>query len=377
MLIDLSSFVINPSINVSPYCYSVFRIEPYLTCEHECVYCFARWYRALSINKNEYTLNILGNVKKAFKSLRKRHIKPIPFRLSTLVDPFQPIENQYRISKHIMVLCLKYGIPLIINTKSTLLVNEDYFNILRKLSEEGIVIVQVSLFTCNEELTKILEPRTPPPKSRLDMVEKLSRDNIPVVIRLQPFVPGITDYELKEIIEQAKYAGAKQVIVETLRDEIKNMEFYEKLAFDKQMYKSIKAWESYSLSNKTPLKVLRPNKKWRLGVYMLTKSLCDKYGLEFSACKESFYELYTAKNCCGIHFINKSKYTLRPTLYEAWEYYKKRGKIPSFEELTKNLMDIYVFGNNLKQYPRFLRKKLMAHEKILKQTLNGSKSFLI
>ena len=50
---------------------------------------------------------------------------------------------------------------LIINTKATLLAKDDYFTILRKLSDREIVIVQISLSVLNDKIAKILEPHAP------------------------------------------------------------------------------------------------------------------------------------------------------------------------------------------------------------------------
>lgn len=363
-------FVINPSINVSPYCYSLLKAEIYTTCAHECVYCFGRWYRVASTDENVNAYVTLRNFERMLRLLSKRGLKTMPFRLSTLVDPFQPIEKERGFSRRILVLCRKYDAPLIINTKAPYLLTADYLGILEALSDSGLVIVQVSLSTLSNEIAEKLEPHAPPPIKRLDAAEKLSRENIPVVVRLQPFIPGITDWEIREIIEQTKYAGVKQIIVESLRDEVENLRFYEELAHDKSPYKDLNLWASYSPSVEVPSKIVRPNSAWRLATYKLVKELCDKYGLEFSTCKEGFYEYHTAKNCCGIHLMEGSKYTLRPTLQEAWKYYKRHERFPTFKELIDGLEGEYIFGEGLKRYPRPIRKGIKSHEKILKEILD-------
>jgi len=371
---DLDSFVVNPSINVSPYCYSILRVEPYSTCGHRCVYCFGRWYRVESAEGME--LDAVKGFKRILKFLRKRSLRIMPFRLSTLVDPFQPIEEERRLSRHIMKLCLKYEAPLIINTKATLLLKDDLLSILRGLSDRGLVIVQVSLSTINAGFARILEPNAPQPIERLNMAEKLSGENVPVIVRLQPFIPGITDHEVENIIRQSRYAGVKQIIVEALRDEIKNLKIYEKLAYSKAAYDDLSAWLPYSPSVELPSKIIRPGIEWRIKVYAGVKSLCDKHGLEFSTCKEGLYDYHTARNCCGIHHITDGKYALRPTLYEAWKYYGKRGEIPSFNELLTSLNEAYIFGDEMKRYPRPLRKKMRSHEKILKEILDEKRDII-
>jgi len=363
-------FVINPSINVSPYCYSLLKAETYTTCAHACVYCFGRWYRVVSAGGNENAYIMLRNFERTLKFLSKKRLKTIPFRLSTLVDPFQPIEKEKGFSRRVLVLCRKYEVPLIINTKAPYFLTTDYLSILKALGDGGLVVVQISLSTLSDETAKKLEPYAPPPIKRLDAAEKLSGDNIPVVVRLQPFIPGITDWEIKEIIEQTRYAGVKQIIVESLRDEIENLRFYEELAYDKSTYKDLNLWTSYSPSVEVPSKIVRPNSTWRLVSYKLVKELCDKYGLEFSTCKEGFYEYHTAKNCCGMHLMEGSKYALRPTLQEAWEYYRRHKKFPKFKELIDELGEKYIFGEGLKRYPRPIRKGIKSHEKILREILD-------
>lgn len=370
-------FVINPSINVSPYCYSILRLDPYQSCNHRCMYCFGRWYRTSETHDIKPIPNILESFKRILNFLKRNNLKIIPFRLSTLIDPFQNIEEDYRVSRKIMNLCLNYDVPLIINTKAILPLKPDYLDLLKKLSNKSIVIVQISFSTLNNDISKVLEPNVPSPISRLDMMEKLSIENIPVIVRMQPFIPGISDYEIEKSIEEFKYAGARQIIVEVLRDEIENLKFYKELAYDKSIYENLDEWSSYSPSVEVPSKIIRPNIHWKTKIYSKIRELCIKYGLQFSTCKEGFYDYHTAPNCCGIHFIDSSKYIQRPTLYEAWIYYKTNNKLPNFKELVTSLNDSYIFGDEVKRYPRSLKKKIKSHEKILYELLNERRNELI
>lgn len=373
---SLESFVINPSINVSPYCYSILRIEPYSGCGHRCIYCFGRWYRVESAEGSGAEPNVARDFKRMLNSLRKRSLKTMPFRLSTLVDPFQPIEEKRRVSKHVMAMCLKHSAPLIINTKATLLLRNDLFSILMELNSRGLVIVQISLSTINAKIASLLEPNAPPPMERLNMAEKLSEKNVPVIVRLQPFIPGITDCEAEDIVKHSRYAGVKQLIVEALRDDVENMKIYEELAYEKSAYSNLGSWLSYSPSVEVSSKIVRPSIEWRLKAYMKTKSLCEKYGLEFSTCKEGFYSYHTAKNCCGMHYLEDGSYLLRPTLHEVWMYREKYNVIPSFEELAASLTDSYLFGDRIRRYPRALRRKVLSHEKILREILGEKRDMI-
>lgn len=369
-------FVINPSINVSPYCYSILRLDPYQSCSHRCVYCFGRWYRGSEANDIKFIPNIIESFKRIIKFIVRNNLKIIPFRLSTLIDPFQTVEAHYRISGKIMNLCLKYDLPLIINTKSILPLESEYFNLLKMLGDRGLIVLQISFSTLNNDIAKILEPNAPPPNLRLDMIEKFSKENIPVIVRLQPFIPGITDYEIERSIEEFKYAGVKQIIVEALRDEIENLNLYAKIAYDNSIYKSLDYWATYSPSVEVSSKIVRPNIDWKRNVYRKIMELCIKYGLQFSTCKEGFYNYHTALNCCGMHFLEPSKYVLRPTLNEVYMYYLKHNSIPRFNELEYSLNDSYIYGEKIRLYPRNLRKKMKGHEKILNEIINERRNEL-
>lgn len=367
MKISLSSFVINPSINVSPYCYSILRVESYPSCEHECVYCYGRWYRGGELNEGRY--DVIWSFKKLLQRLKDASLKSIPFRLSTLVDPFQPREEGLKVSMKIMRLCLKYDVPLIVNTKSTLLLKDEYLATLKELSSRGLALVQISLSTVSQEAAKVLEPRAPPPNARLEAAERLAEEGVPVLIRLQPFIPGVSDREAEEVVEGAHQAGVKQIIVESLREEASRLSLYRGLAHDGSIYDRRDEWEQYS-STEGPRGILRPSARWRVAAYSKIKELCDKRGIKFATCKEGLYEYHTAEDCCGMYLLDKEKYALRPTLFEAWRYCRERGYVPTFEELVEGLSDAYLFGEAVKRYPRPLRRKMVSHEKILRRVLS-------
>ena len=83
----MSELVINVSNVISPLCYSVLKIEPYTACPHRCVYCYGRWYVRGSdvVAPRRVALAMFEGVA---RQVYRKGLRPIPFRLSTLVDPF-------------------------------------------------------------------------------------------------------------------------------------------------------------------------------------------------------------------------------------------------------------------------------------------------
>lgn len=261
--------------------------------------------------------------------MRIKDLKPFAFRLSSFVDPFQPIEHSFKLSRKVMKIALNYKVPLIINTKA---VGYDK-DLLENLASKELAVLQVSLSVIGEKLSSLLEPNAPKPIERLDYAEKIEA---PKILRLQPLIPGVS--EIEEIVEQAKAAGFRHVIAEVLRDDEKNMQIYRRIS------KDFPELEVYNPSVEVG-KVLRPKAEFRLKIYEEVKRKAEKVGLDFSVCKEPFFDLNT-KNCCGMHYLDCA---IRITLKEL-----KEGNFKNF-----------VYGDELKKYPKAIGKGLRWHEKVL------------
>jgi len=65
--------------------------------------------------------------------------------------------------------------------------------------------------TLDNDLRKVMEPRTSPPQARLNAVRKLSEAGIPVSVNIAPIIPGLTDHEMPAILKAAAEAGATSV----------------------------------------------------------------------------------------------------------------------------------------------------------------------
>ncbi|RLE73201.1 MAG: radical SAM protein [Thermoprotei archaeon] len=347
-------FVIGPGPYISSLCYSVLKIEPYDFCSLNCVYCYANWY-------SRKTRRVVGEFEKIAKKLKKRGLKTIPFRLSTLTEPFQPIEQARKLSLRILKISRKYSIPLIINTKSTIVLKDPWKSEILKLHDKSLVVLQITLITHREELARKLEPRAPSPRERLEICEYFSNQGIPVVVRLQPLIPGLftEKEEIEEYFSLLKMAGVRQVIVEALRCRREDLE----TLIESPEYRDEKFWISYS-PRKPEIDVIKPNREWIYGKLKELKNVAVKAGIGFTTCKEGLFNLHTVPNCCGIHYLED--YRLRPTLYEFWKY----GKLYSGEGLNFLENEKYLYGEKLNEYPRIVRKGLKIHEKILLEILS-------
>ncbi|HWW64314.1 MAG TPA: PA0069 family radical SAM protein [Sphingomonadaceae bacterium] len=186
-------------------------INPYRGCEHGCIYCFARpthAYHDLSPGLDFETR--LFAKPDAARLLRAELAKPgyrcAPMALGTNTDPYQPIEERWRITRAIVEVLAECDHPLTITTKSNRVTRD--IDLLAPMAARGLAAVAVSITSLTPAIARTLEPRAPHPAKRLAAVRALAGAGVPVFVSIAPVVPAITDGEMEDIVEAAAEAGA-------------------------------------------------------------------------------------------------------------------------------------------------------------------------
>lgn len=197
----------------SPDVGMMFSANPYQGCEHGCIYCYAR-------NSHEYWGYSAGVdfesrivVKKNAPALLKKFFEnknwtPAPISLSGNTDCYQPIERKMRITRKLLEICLEYRNPVGILTKNALVLRD--LDILQELNKYQLVSVFSSITSLDEDLRRVLEPRTASYRSRLKVVERLNKAGIPTGIMNAPIIPGLNDNHMHDVLKAASEAGAKR-----------------------------------------------------------------------------------------------------------------------------------------------------------------------
>ena len=100
-----------------------YSLNPYRGCMHNCAYCYVP--NVLRINREEWgkfvevKINIQNVLSKEVKT-KKQGIVGI----STVTDPYQPIEKRNKITRFCLEQLLKYDFPISIQTKSSLVLKD-------------------------------------------------------------------------------------------------------------------------------------------------------------------------------------------------------------------------------------------------------------
>ena len=187
-------------------------VNAYRGCEHGCIYCFARpthAYHDLSPGVDfESRLFVKPNAAQLLHAtLSKPGYECAPIAMGTNTDPYQPIEERWRITRSLIELLLETRHPFTITTKSDRVLRD--LDLLKQAAElrprlGGAVRAPRS----TRKVARTLEPRAPQPRKRLAAVKALNDAGVPCYVAIAPVVPQITDHELEHIVEAAVAAGA-------------------------------------------------------------------------------------------------------------------------------------------------------------------------
>ncbi len=188
-----------------------YSMNPYQGCEHGCIYCYAR-------NTHEYYGFSAGLdfeskiiVKKNAASLLEQHLlsknwNATAIMLSGNTDCYQPQEKKFQITRNMLKVLANYRHPVGLITKNSLILRD--IDLLKDLAKDNLVHVMISITTLNEELRRLMEPRTASAIKRLKTVEELSKAGIPVGIMNAPIIPGLNHHEIPSILKAAAEHGA-------------------------------------------------------------------------------------------------------------------------------------------------------------------------
>ncbi len=188
-----------------------YSMNTYAGCEHGCIYCYARnvheyWGYSAGLDFEQKIL-----IKKnAPQLLRKflQHPKWVcsPIMLSGNTDCYQPAEQKYRLTRGLLEVCNEFNQPVGILTKNSWIIKDK--DILQQMAEKNLVSAMVSITSLDENLRRVLEPRTATAKQKLRVIEELSNAGVRMGIMMGPMIPGLNEHEMQKIMKSAADAGA-------------------------------------------------------------------------------------------------------------------------------------------------------------------------
>ena len=187
-------------------------INPYRGCEHGCIYCFARpshAYLGLSPGLDfESKLFVKPDAPKLLeRELSAANYTPRTIAIGTNTDPYQPIEKQHQVMRHILEVLERFGHPVGIVTKSALVMRD--LDILGRMAKRNLAKVALSVTTLDPKLARVMEPRAATPARRLEALQALVAAGVPASVMVAPIIPAINDAEIERILDAAAAIGVR------------------------------------------------------------------------------------------------------------------------------------------------------------------------
>lgn len=186
--------------NDSPDISFTYSLNPYRGCEHGCIYCYARpshEYLGFSSGLDfETEIMVKQDAPELLReTFMKKSWEPQVVALSGNTDCYQPVEQKLELTRRCLEVFLEFRNPAGIVTKNFLVTRD--LDILTELAELNLVSVAISITSLNQDLTKKMEPRTSSPVKKLEAIELLAKNSIPVGVLVAPVIPGLTDEEIR------------------------------------------------------------------------------------------------------------------------------------------------------------------------------------
>ena len=189
-------------------------VNPYVGCQHGCSYCYARFMKRFTGHKEPWGdfVDVKINAPDLLNiEIEKKQRGTV--WMSGVCDPYQSLERKYKLSRKCLDIIMKKDWPVIIQTRSPLVLRD--MDILKKSNQ---IEVGFSITTANDEIRKAFEPYAPSIMERLRSVETLHQNGIATYVMIAPILPeaenligmlaGKVDYI---IIDRMNYRHADRI----------------------------------------------------------------------------------------------------------------------------------------------------------------------
>lgn len=179
----------------------------YRGCCHGCLYCDSR--------SDCYQIGDFERVRAKADALRilrddlARKVRPAFICTGAMSDPYNPFEEELRLTRHGLELIDAYNCGVAIATKSDLIVRD--VDILASIQRHSPVICKLTVTTADDALAAKIEPNAPPPSSRLAALRELTGAGLFAGVLLMPVLPFLEDSDegVLAVVEGAAQAGAR------------------------------------------------------------------------------------------------------------------------------------------------------------------------
>lgn len=186
-----------------------YNMNLYRGCCHGCIYCDSRseCYHV----ENFDMVRAKENAAEILRDELRRKVRTGVIGTGAMCDPYNPFEKTQRLTEKALMLINAYNFGVSIITKSDLIVRD--IDLYKDISKHSPVLCLMTVTTCDDRLSRLVEPNVSLSGERFNALAKLSEAGIQAGITMTPILPFIEDTEenILGIVRKAYECGVKYV----------------------------------------------------------------------------------------------------------------------------------------------------------------------
>jgi DNA repair photolyase len=160
-------------------------VNPYTGCAHACRYCYATFMKRFSGHAEAWGTFVDVKVNAPHLLTRQlRRARPGTIVLSSVTDPYQPVEARYKVTRSCLEALAPYPVEVHVLTKSPLVLRD--MDVLKNLRN---VSVGITITTDDDRVRRLFEPKAPPIARRLHALKELHEHGISTYAFVGPLLP--------------------------------------------------------------------------------------------------------------------------------------------------------------------------------------------
>ncbi len=188
-----------------------YSMNPYQGCEHGCIYCYARnaheyWGYSAGLDFERKIIVKKNAPELLRKFLMNKNWQCMPISLSGNTDCYQPAEQKFKLTRQLLEVCNEFNQPVGMITKNAGMLRDK--DLLQEMAKKNLISILVSITSFNEDLRRVMEPRTTTAAQRLRIIHELSNAGVRMGVMLGPMIPGLNEHEMQRIMQAAAENGA-------------------------------------------------------------------------------------------------------------------------------------------------------------------------
>jgi len=160
-------------------------INPYVGCFNGCRYCYATFMKRFTGHPEAWGTFVDAKVNgpEVLQTQIRKARKGLVM-ISSVTDPYQPLEKDYRLTRRCLEVLLEYQFPVHILTKSPLVVRD--MDLIKEFKE---IEVGVTVTTDDETIRGIFEPQAPSIDARIQTLKTLHENGVNTYAFVGPLLP--------------------------------------------------------------------------------------------------------------------------------------------------------------------------------------------